>query len=155
MTLRLHVNGEDRVSRSDAMTPLVDVLRDEFNLTGAKPVCREGFCGACTVLLDEEPAKSHLLPCGFTEGRTIRTVEDLSSCGMFSDLQRAMVDHDAVRCGMCFPGMLMTLTSVLHHHPARSRDEIRAALSGNLCRCTGYERIVDAALSLAPAAVAR
>ena len=150
MSLRLNINGEDRLSASDPLTPLVDVLRDEFFLTGAKVVCREGFCGACTVLLDGRPVMSCLMPVGLADGCAVLTVESLAQDDVLSPLQRAMEEHDAVQCGMCFPGMLMSLTSFLDQNPNPTREDIQAALVGNICRCTGYERIVDAALSLAP-----
>lgn len=148
MPLPLNINGEIRISAADPMRPLVDVLRDEFFLTGAKSVCREGFCGACTVLLDGSPAMSCLVPAGLAVDREIRTVESLSSEGALSPLQQAMETFDAVQCGMCFPGMMMSLTHFLEHTPNPSRDQLKGALTGNICRCTGYERIVDAALSL-------
>ena len=149
MSLRLNINGEDRLSASDPLTPLVDVLRDEFFLTGAKVVCREGFCGACTVLLDGRPVMSCLMPVGLADGCAVLTAESLAQDDVLSPLQRAMEEHDAVQCGMCFPGMLMSLTSFLDQNPNPTREDIQAALVGNICRCTGYERIVDAALSLA------
>jgi carbon-monoxide dehydrogenase small subunit len=155
MSLPLKINGEDRSSLSDPMTPLVDVLRDEFFLTGAKVVCREGFCGACTVLLDGRPVASCLVPLGLAVHGEIETVESLAREGVLSPLQQAMADADAVQCGMCFPGMLMTLTSFLAHTKSPTREEVKAALVGNVCRCTGYERIVDAALSAAEAADVR
>ena len=149
MSLRLNINGEDRLAASDPLTPLVDVLRDEFFLTGAKIVCREGFCGACTVLLDGRPVMSCLMPVGLAEGHAVLTVESLIQDDVLSPIQQAMEEHDAVQCGMCFPGMLMTLTSFLRGVQNPTREDIKAALVGNLCRCTGYERIVDAALSVA------
>jgi len=152
MSLHLNINGEDRLSASDPMAALVDVLRDEFFLTGAKTVCREGFCGACTVLLDGRPIMSCLMPVGLAEGCAVLTVESLATDGILSPLQQAMEKHDAVQCGMCFPGMLMTLTSFLEGARAPTREDIKRALVGNLCRCTGYERIVDAALSVASTA---
>jgi carbon-monoxide dehydrogenase small subunit len=151
MSLRLNVNGEDRFSAAEPLTPLVDVLRDEFHLTGAKTVCREGFCGACTVLLDGRPVMSCLVPAGLAADCGVRTVESLATDGVLSPLQQAMEQHDAVQCGMCFPGMLMSLTGFLERTPHPTRDDIKAALAGNICRCTGYERIVDAAFSLVPA----
>lgn len=151
MSSHLIVNGEDRASAADPLTPLVDVLRDEFHLTGAKTVCREGFCGACTVFLDGRPVMSCLVPIAQAAGCAVRTVESLASDGVPSPLQQAMERHDTVQCGMCFPGMLMTLTSFLERNPTPTRDEVKAALAGNICRCTGYERIVDAALSLVAA----
>jgi carbon-monoxide dehydrogenase small subunit len=153
MVLPLKINGEDRFSLSDPLTPLVDVLRDEFFLTGAKVVCREGFCGACTILLDGQPAVSCLVPVGLAVGCEITTVESLARDGILSPLQRAMEEYDAVQCGMCFPGMLMTLTGFLAQARDPSREDVKEALVGNVCRCTGYERIVDAALSAARAAV--
>ena len=152
MSLRLNINGEDRLSACDPLTPLVDVLRDEFFLTGAKIVCREGFCGACTVLLDGRPVMSCLMPVGLVQGSAVLTVESLAPEGVLSPLQQAMEKYDAVQCGMCFPGMLMTLTSFLEGARAPTREDIKTALVGNLCRCTGYERIVDAALSVASTA---
>jgi carbon-monoxide dehydrogenase small subunit len=149
MSLRLNVNGEDRVSFAEPLTPLVDVLRDEFHLTGAKVVCREGFCGACIVHLDGRPVVSCLMPVGTVDGREVRTVESLAAAGAPSPLQQVMEEHDVVQCGMCFPGILMVLTSFLRERPNAARDEIKAALVGNICRCTGYERLVDAAVALA------
>ena len=151
MPIRLTINGEERFSTAQAMVPLVDVLRDEFHLTGAKPVCREGFCGACTVLVDGTPTLSCLTPAALAEGTEIRTIEGLSAGGAPSPLQAAFESHDAVQCGMCFPGMVVTLTHFLERTPQPSRDAVRAALTGNICRCTGYERIVDAALAVAAA----
>jgi aerobic carbon-monoxide dehydrogenase small subunit len=149
MPVLLKINGEHRTSLSDPMTPLVDVLRDEFFLTGAKVVCREGFCGACTVLLDGRPIASCLAPVGLAAHGEVATVESLAREGVLSPLQQAMEDADAVQCGMCFPGMLMTLTSFLARAKRPTREDVKEALVGNVCRCTGYERIVDAALAAA------
>jgi carbon-monoxide dehydrogenase small subunit len=151
MSLRLNINGETRLSAGDPLTPLVDILRDEFFLTGAKAVCREGFCGACTVLLDGRPIVSCLMPAGLAAECEIRTVESLAVDGVLSRLQQAMEQHDAVQCGMCFPGMLMSLTGFLADTPSPTREQIKAALVGNICRCTGYERIIDAAMAVVPA----
>jgi aerobic carbon-monoxide dehydrogenase small subunit len=148
MSLQLKINGEDCVSISDPLTPLVDVLRDEFFLTGAKVVCREGFCGACIVLVDGEPVVSCLMPVGMAADRDVRTIESLAPEGDLSALQRALEQHDVVQCGMCFPGMLMSLTSYFERTTHPNREDMKAALVGNICRCTGYERILDAALSL-------
>ena len=147
MPLSLTVNGNRRASAADPVTPLVDVLREEFHLTGAKPVCREGFCGACMVLVDDEPTPSCLMPAALAQGCEIRTVEGLGAGGTLNPIQVALEACDAVQCGMCFPGMVVTLTHLLTTSPRATRDDIRAALSGNICRCTGYEGIVDAALT--------
>jgi aerobic carbon-monoxide dehydrogenase small subunit len=146
MLTTLVVNGEERWSDAAPLTPLIDVLRDTFALTGAKAVCREGFCGACTVLLDGRPVVSCLTPLVSTKGREITTIEGVAPGGALSPVQQAMEDVDAVQCGMCFPGMVMTLTVFLRAQPDPSPADIRAALVGNVCRCTGYERIVEAAI---------
>jgi aerobic carbon-monoxide dehydrogenase small subunit len=155
MPIRLRINGEDRVTNGDPLSPLVDVLRDEFFLTGAKPVCREGFCGACMILLDGKPAASCLIPAGLVADREVRTVEALAPEGDLSPLQRALEQHDVVQCGMCFPGILIALTSYFEQAQTPNRDEMKAALAGNVCRCTGYERVLDAALSLVERAETR
>jgi len=146
MVLSLTVNGDRRSSAADPITPLIDVLREEFHLTGAKPVCREGFCGACMVLVDGMPTLSCLVPAALAEDCEILTVEGLSVDGTLTPIQAALESSDAVQCGMCFPGMVVTLTHFLAVKPDAARDDIRAALTGNICRCTGYERIVEAAL---------
>jgi carbon-monoxide dehydrogenase small subunit len=146
MPTRLLVNGEERWSDAAPLTPLIDVLRDTFALTGAKAVCREGFCGACTVFLDGRPVVSCLTPLVSADGCEIQTIEGLAPGGALSPVQQAMEDLDAVQCGMCFPGMVMTLTAFLRSRPQPSAAEIKAALAGNVCRCTGYERIIEAAI---------
>jgi carbon-monoxide dehydrogenase small subunit len=146
MVLSLTVNGDRLSSPSDPITPLIDVLREDFHLTGAKPVCREGFCGACMVLVDGLPTLSCLMPAALADGCEIRTVEGLAVDGTLTPIQAALEACDAVQCGMCFPGMVMTLTHLLTTKPGTTREDIRAALTGNICRCTGYERIVEAAL---------
>ena len=148
MPTTLVVNGEARSSTSGSMTPLVDVLRDEFFLSGAKVACREGICGSCTVLLDGRPVMSCLVPVGATGGCEVSTVESLAAAGEPSPLQLVMEEHDVVQCGMCFPGILMTLTGFFREQPHADRDQIKAALVGNICRCTGYERLIDAAEAL-------
>lgn len=148
MSLRVVVNHEERSVASAPLTPLSTVLREEFALTGTKEVCGEGFCGACTVLVDGEPTVSCLVPVGLMDGRRVDTVESLAAGEDLSALQAAMVANDAVQCGMCFPGILMTLTGFLSERPDADEAEIRSALAGNICRCTGYEAIVEAALSI-------
>lgn len=117
MALSLTVNGEVRTTARDPMTPLATVLREDFALTGAKLVCGEGFCGACTVLVDGKPVMSCLLPAGLAAGVPVVTVEGLSEGGQMSPVQRVLEEHDVVQCGMCFPGMVVTLTTFLAAHP--------------------------------------
>jgi len=147
----LTINGEEKLSTRAPMTPLIDVLREEFQLTGAKSVCREGFCGACTVHVDGRAVVACLVPVASIPNANVRTVESLAEAGELSPLQRIMEEHDVVQCGMCFPGILMTLTRFFEERPHADKDEIRTALVGNICRCTGYERLLDAAVALAKA----
>lgn len=148
MTFELEVNGERRTFRGDGLSRLVDVLRDDFFLSGAKAVCREGFCGACTVHVDGTPTMSCLIPVALLEGRKVTTIEGLGIHGDLTPVQQAFEDHDVVQCGMCFPGMVMTFSAFLSRRPEASRNEIKEAMVGNACRCTGYERIVDAVMSV-------
>lgn len=146
MGLSLTVNGDRLASAADPTTPLVDILREELHLTGAKPVCREGFCGACMVLIDGKLTLSCLMPAALADGCEIHTVEGLTTHGQLNRIQSALEASDAVQCGMCFPGMVVSLTHLLTTRPDATREDIRAALTGNICRCTGYERIIDATL---------
>lgn len=148
MPVELNINDEVVTLHIDPRTPLIDVLRDTRRLTGAKAVCREGFCGACTVHIDGKPVPSCLRPVGLLAGQRIVTIEGLTEPGRFNAVQQAFIDHDVVQCGMCFPGMVMTLTDFLDRNPLPSRDEVKSAMVGNVCRCTGYERIIDAVMSL-------
>ena len=147
MLLSLTINGEAFVTDRDPMTPLIDILREDLALTGAKAVCREGFCGACMVLIDGEPVASCLTPAALAVGRHILTIEGVSRQDEPTPLQKALEAHDVVQCGMCFPGMTLTLTSLLAANPNPTREEIKHGLVGNICRCTGYERIIDAVLA--------
>ena len=131
------------------MSPLVGVLRDDLAMTGTKSPCGEGFCGACTVLVDDHPAASCLMPVAHVDGRAVRTVEGLARGERLSALQQALKDGDAVQCGMCFPGVLMSLTALLERDPHPAEADVRVALVGNVCRCTGYDRIVRAAVTVA------
>jgi carbon-monoxide dehydrogenase small subunit len=154
MPIDLILNGEALSLEIDPRTPLLDVLRDRQGLTGAKAVCREGFCGACIVHVDGEAVPSCLRPVGLLQGCSVVTIEGLAPTGTLNPVQQAFIDHDVVQCGMCFPGMVMTLTAYLDRTPHPDRDEIKDALVGNICRCTGYERIIDAVLSLRTEGVA-
>jgi aerobic-type carbon monoxide dehydrogenase small subunit (CoxS/CutS family) len=149
MTYELEINGERHGVDVPGLTPLVRVLREELGLTGTKTGCLEGRCGACTVIVDGRSAVSCLYPVALADGASIRTVEGLAGdSGELHPLQRALLDAGAVQCGISTPGVLMTLTWLLEHEPAPTEAEIRAALAGNVCRCTGYQKIVDAVLAV-------
>ena len=128
---------------------LVDVLRDRFALTGTKKGCDSGACGCCTVLIDGEPAAGCMTLAIRCAGRRITTVEGLARDGHLHPLQEAAIEHGAVQCGFCTPGWLLSAKALLDHNPAPTRDDVRAAISGNLCRCTGYRKIEDAVLAAA------
>ena len=123
---------------------LLDVLRDVLHMTGTKKSCGIGECGACTIIVDGEPVNSCLYLAGQVAGRTVYTVEGLEKDGELSNLQKAFLEKHAVQCGFCTPGMLMSAKSLLLKNPHPTEAEIRRAMSGNLCRCTGYEAIVSA-----------
>ena len=155
MAMHVTVNGTDRPVASDPMTPLGQVLREELHLTGTKLVCGEGFCGACSVMLDDRLVLSCLTPVGLASGRCVTTIEAPAEPGSIkASLQRSLEAFDAVQCGMCFPGMVMSLAAHLSSEATPTRDSLRAAMVGNICRCTGYERIIDAAFSLVEEATA-
>jgi len=148
MAVVLTINGVEKSFFGDPRTSLLDVLRDTFRLTGAKPVCGEGFCGTCTVHVDGVPMTSCLLPIGNLAGKSITTIEGVGNVEHLNPVQQVFEDYDVVQCGMCFPGMVMTLTSFLKDNPTPSRSEVKDAMTGNICRCTGYERIIDAVMSM-------
>lgn len=150
--MEINVNSETRIVAAGAVTPLADVLRDELQLTGTKVGCGEGFCGSCMVLVDNRPMVSCLLPVGTLADRDVRTIESFAPPeSPLTPLQQALKDKDAVQCGMCFPGMIISLSAMLADNPAPNDDDVRTALVGNVCRCTGYERIVEAALEVSEA----
>ncbi|HYW69094.1 MAG TPA: (2Fe-2S)-binding protein [bacterium] len=144
MLVALTVNGEARQADVPSATTLVELLREHLALTGTKVGCGHGECGACTVLLDGEPVNSCLVFAAQCDGREVTTVEGLSRDGELDRIQNAFVDAGAVQCGFCTPGMIMSAAALLASNPAPSRNEIEEAVSGNLCRCTGYVKIVDA-----------
>ncbi|MFB2550502.1 (2Fe-2S)-binding protein [Ensifer soli] len=148
MTVTFTLNGGTCRFHGDPMTPLVDLLRNERYLTGTKAVCREGFCGACTVEVDGAAVMSCLKPVGLLAGSSVTTIEALATGeAAMHPLQAAFAEADVVQCGMCFPGMVMSLSAFLRDTPAPDREAVKAAMVGNICRCTGYERIVDAVMA--------
>ncbi len=148
MPYELTVNGIHHALELPGFTPLVLVLRDDLGLTGTKIGCFEGRCGACAVLVDGRPVASCLLPLVLADGAEIRTVEGLAGPdGSLSPIQAAMLEEGGVQCGACTPGILVSLTALLEEKPSPAEADVRAALAGNICRCTGYRKIVDAALA--------
>ncbi len=138
------VNGRDEVLTTAPYRTLLEVLRQDLGLTGAKEGCGSGDCGACTVLLDGKPVSSCLLLAGQVGGRTVTTIEGISAGADLHPVQAAFVEHGAVQCGFCIPGMIMSAVALLEENPRPTDDEIRWGIAGNLCRCTGYSKIVDA-----------
>jgi len=148
-TIALTVNGaRERLDVPSNMT-LLQMLRETLALTGTKNGCEAGECGACTVLVDGEPTNSCLMLAVEADGREILTVEGLTPPGQLSPLQQAFVEHNAVQCGFCTPGMLISAHALLKREPHPTEDEIKQALVGNLCRCTGYVRIIEAIQAVA------
>jgi carbon-monoxide dehydrogenase small subunit len=146
---RVTVNGKSYARVVDARLTLADFLRHEINLTGTHLGCEHGVCGACTVLVDGHSARSCLMFAVQANNCEVTTVEGLAPDGKLSILQQAFIDNHGLQCGFCTPGMLITLTELLRDNPEPSEQDVREALTGNLCRCTGYAGIVKAALDAA------
>lgn len=144
MIVRFDVNGITRNLEAPPMKRLLDVLREDLRLTGTKEGCGEGECGACSVILDGEVINSCLVPVCQVSGSTILTVEGLAQDGRLDPLQRAFLECGGAQCGICTPGMLIAARALLDENAGPTRDEIAQAIAGNLCRCTGYVRIIDA-----------
>lgn len=149
--IELSVNGVTHEIFVKPQQLLLDVLRDNLGLTGAKEGCGLGSCGACTVLLDGLPVLSCLTLVEAAVGKKITTIEGLANEGELHPLQESFVQHGAIQCGYCSPGMIMTSKALLDQIPNPTRDEIRLSIAGNLCRCTGYQKIVDAIEAVASA----
>jgi len=155
-TVRVTVNGRHYEAETEARTLLSDFLRHDLELTGTHVGCEHGVCGACTVLFDGEPVRACLILAVQANGREITTVEGLApGPDALHPLQQAFWEAHGLQCGFCTPGFLMTLVPFLERNPDPSESEIRAAISGNLCRCTGYQHIVDAVLLAAKSASER
>jgi aerobic-type carbon monoxide dehydrogenase small subunit (CoxS/CutS family) len=148
--IALTVNGTSYRGSVESRMLLSDFLRHDLRLAGTHVGCEQGVCGACTVLLDGVPVRSCLMLAVQANGRALSTVEGLAGdAERLHPIQRAMHDHHGLQCGYCTPGILMTMTAFLTENPSPSEDDVREALSGNLCRCTGYQNIVDAMLDAA------
>lgn len=145
----LNVNGDDYYITVYPTTTLVDALREEAGLTGTKKGCAAGECGACTVLVDGEPTASCMMLAVQAVGHTITTIEGLAEAGTLTTLQRCFMEQGAIQCGYCTPGFIMVAKALLDRNPNPTEEEVRTAISGNLCRCTGYQKIVEAILETA------
>jgi carbon-monoxide dehydrogenase small subunit len=145
----LNINGQDYPVSVEVDELLVDVLRDRLHLTGTKKGCGTGDCGACTVIMDGRPVTSCLVLAVAAEGKAIETVEGLARGNQLHPLQQSFLDHGAIQCGYCTPGFLMMAKHLLDTNPHPTEAEVRAAIVGNLCRCTGYSKIVEAILDAA------
>jgi carbon-monoxide dehydrogenase small subunit len=144
LKIRFTLNGKELLIHAPPDRRVVDLLREDLGLSGTKEGCGSGECGACAILVDGEARLSCLMLAAQLEGRSIITVEGLSSDRSLHPVQQAFVEAGAVQCGFCTPGMVLASVDFLQHNPTPTRAEIREALSGNLCRCTGYQKIVDA-----------
>ncbi|MFZ9734828.1 MAG: (2Fe-2S)-binding protein [Burkholderiaceae bacterium] len=144
IAIRLQVNGEPVEAEVSPSMHLVDFLRERLDLTGSHLGCEHGVCGACSVLVDDTLVRGCLMLAVQAQGKAVRTIEDLSDAGVLKELQQAFLEHNALQCGFCTPGMLLTAHDLVRSRPDASRDEIRDYISGNYCRCTGYQAIVNA-----------
>lgn len=142
--VHLRVNGEAHALWVEPRQHLVDCLRDDIGLKGTRVGCEHGVCGACTVMLDGDIVRGCLVLAVQADGHEVQTIEGASDAGAIADLQQAFIARNAAQCGACTPGMLLTAHALLQHQPGAGREQIRAQISGNYCRCTGYHAIVDA-----------
>ena len=147
--LTLNVNGEIRLLLVEPFYSLLDCLRDEARLTGSKKGCDEGDCGACTVLMDGKPVTSCLVLAHSAHGSEITTIEGLADVDSLSPVQRAFAEHGGLQCGFCIPGLIMSATGFLQENTDPTEEDVRFAIGGNLCRCTGYARVVEAIMAAA------
>jgi carbon-monoxide dehydrogenase small subunit len=152
MSYRFSVNGDEVTLEVPGMRRLLDALREDLGLTGTKEGCGEGECGACSVLIDGEVVDSCLVPVSQVDGTSVMTVEGLATDGRLDALQDAFLHHGGAQCGICTPGMLMSARAYLDQGGAPVDEDIREAIAGNLCRCTGYTKIIDAIAAAASSA---
>lgn len=143
------VNGRDRTAQVEPRTTLLDVIREDLGLTGAKEGCGKGECGACTVIMDGDAVPSCVVLAAGVEGKEIITIEGIRENGRLHPLQEAFVKYHASQCGFCSPGMILTAKAFLDRNPNPSETEVRDVMMSNLCRCTGYEKIIEAIMAVA------
>jgi carbon-monoxide dehydrogenase small subunit len=143
-TISFTLNGRKEIRSIESHVTLLDLLRNDLGMTGTKRGCEQGDCGTCIVLVDETPVNACLFLAVRVHGKAVQTVEGMETEQGLHPLQKAFLDKGAVQCGFCTPGMLMTSKSLLERHPDPTETQIRTAISGNICRCTGYQHIVDA-----------
>ncbi|MGI6319272.1 MAG: (2Fe-2S)-binding protein [Firmicutes bacterium] len=148
--IRLIVNGEEKVLTIDVQQTLLEVLREDLGLTGTKKGCNQGECGACTVLLEGKPVSSCSLLAVKADGKAVTTIEGLAKGGQLHPIQQAFNEKGAIQCGFCSPGMILVTKSLLEQNPNPTTAEIKEAIAGNICRCTGYVQIIEAIRSLVP-----
>ena len=153
--ISMKVNGEEREAMVEARRTLLDFLRYDLHLTGTKEGCGDGNCGSCTVLLNNAPVNSCLVFAVEADGQEILTIESLASGNKLHPLQEAFISEGAVQCGFCTPGLIMTAKAFLESNPRPTETDVRFAIAGNLCRCTGYDKIVRAILKVAGAGLGR
>ena len=144
LSIQLKVNDQLHAVQIDPAETLLHVLREKLGLTGTKEGCGEGDCGACTVLVDGLSVNACLYLAVLADGKEILTIEGLEKNGQMHEIQKAFIRHGAIQCGFCSPGMIMSVKNLLDNNPKPTEDEIRRGMSGNLCRCTGYQQMVDA-----------
>jgi carbon-monoxide dehydrogenase small subunit len=147
--MNLTVNGKPREFKGHPFKRLIDVLREDFGLTGTKEGCGEGECGACTVLVDGRTVNSCLIPVAQVEGQSVQTIEGLGSPRKLHPMQKAFLEHGGAQCGICTPGMIVSAAAWAKSGAPKTESACRLALAGNLCRCTGYQHIVDSVLAAA------
>lgn len=143
-TISFHINGNETVLKTDPAQTLLWVLRNHFNMTGTKYGCGSGFCGACTVIIDKEAVRSCSIPVSDVAGKNVITIEGLAKDGKLHPVQQAFVDHDALQCGYCTPGMIMNAVALLMKNPKPSREQIVKGMEDNYCRCGAHIRIIKA-----------
>lgn len=142
--IHITVNGTETETIADTGQRLIDLLRDTLGLTGTKEGCGIGVCGACTVIMDGRAVNSCLVPAMAADGHEILTIEGMMQDGNLHPIQEAFVKHHAIQCGFCTPGLVMSARALLDRNPSPDREEIKKAIEGNLCRCTGYEQVIEA-----------